>query len=452
MKTKSLFTLLLFLAFSQLLSQSEFSKLKHNFGDIKQGNKRFVDITYKNTSSKKVFLLTIKNNREVRVLTSGKTILPDSSIILRFKYNPKKKGKFKIKTPVYFSNSIEPYVFIMSGNVKEIDNSFGIECPGFGTKDLVKEQSFDLVAIVLDKKTNLPINDASIKLIKNGYVAKTLKTNKKGLAKPKIPLGLYYTVTSAEGYFTDEQSIYLNRRHDSLIVYLSKPVRETPILANEPVIDTVIIEDTLITVIKETPPVVIENTSTEIKEVYYAPSNIVFLLDLSSSMNQKGKLDLLKASMIEMTKELRAVDKITIVAYATFSKVLLPATTGDKKEEIIEMIQDLKANGMTAGGAGMKLAYRQAKRSFIDDGNNQVIMATDGDFNRGANNIDRLVKKNTRKGIKISVLGIKNKETHATDMKEISELGKGHYLFIDNYDISKRILIEELKSQSLRRK
>ena len=156
--------------------------------------------------------------------------------------------------------------------------------------------------------------------------------------------------------------------------------------------------------------------------------------------------------MIELANELRDVDKITLVAYSTFSKVLLKTTTGSNKEEIIETIQDLKASGMTAGGEGMKLAYRLAKKNFIKDGNNQVIMATDGDFNRGATSIDRLVKKNTSKGIKLSVLGIKNKEIHALDMKEISALGNGNYVYIDSYNISKTALINEIREQSLREK
>lgn len=432
------------------VAQNGFTKLSHDFGDVYAGNERFVDIIYKNTTGKTTYLLTVKNNREVRVLTSGKTIQPDSSIVIRFKYNPTKKGKFNIVTPIYLSHSMEPFNFVMKGNIKEIDNSMGIDCPSFQEKDITAEQSFIFTALVLDAQTKEPINKANVKLISNGWELTTLKTNSKGKAKEKIPLGLYYIVTSAEGYFTNERDKYLNKRNDSVIIYLNKPDEEPVVAIEEPIEkDTIVIikekkKDTLL-VAKE------KDIPSSVKPEY-APNNIVFLLDVSSSMNQGGKLDLLKSSMIELTYTLRDVDKITIVAYSTFSNVLLETTTGDQKDKIIEAIKGIKANGLTAGGDGMKLAYKQAYKNFIDDGNNQVIMATDGDFNRGTTNVDKLVVKYIKKGVKISVLGIKNKAMHAKDMQEIAELGKGHYLFVDNYTVSKTILIEELRKQSLIRK
>ncbi len=450
--------LLLIISFlSPSFSQNGFSKTSHDFGEVYKGNERFVDVIYTNNTGKKTFLLTIKNERTVRVLTSGKAIMPDSSIILRFKYNPIKKGKFTIKTPIYFSHAMTPFEFTMKGNIKEIDNSMGMDCPSFRQKDITIEQEFKFKALVLDAKTNEPIKKAEIKLIINGMLLTTLMTNNKGKATAKIPLGLYYLVTNAKDYYPNERAKYLNKRNDSVIIYLNKD--ESIIVTEKP--DEIIEIKTDSSIIVSIPPDTI-NTPTETKdtavtedtlvEYYQAPNNIVFLLDVSSSMNHNGKLDLLKNSMIEMTHTLRSVDKITIVAYSTFSKILMETTTGNAKKEIIEKIQSIKAQGMTAGGEGMKLAYKQAYKNFIPNANNQVIMATDGDFNRGNTSVDKLVKKYIKKDIKISVLGIKNKAMHATDMQEIAELGKGHYLFIDNYATSKKILIDELKVQSLRRK
>ena len=103
---------------------------------------------------------------------------------------------------------------------------------------------------------------------------------------------------------------------------------------------------------------------------------------------------------------------------------------------------------MTAGGDGMKLAYRQAKKHFIKGGNNQVIMATDGRFNRGNTNLDKLVVKNFKKGIGLTVLGIKNKPEDAEDMQGIASLGGGKFLLIDSYEDSKHLLIKEIKRTS----
>lgn len=451
-KTISIF-IFLFL-YSYGITQGGFNKLSHDFGEVYAGNERFVDIIYTNSTGKSTYLLTVKNQREVRVLTSNKKIEPDSTLILRFKYNPTKKGKFNIETPIYLSHSMDPFIFKMKGNIKEIDNSLGLDCPSFREKNIYEEQSFMFKALVLDAQTNEPINKAEIKLINSGWLLTTLKTNNKGKAKEKIPLGMYYLVTSAEGYYGNERAKYLNKSNDSVIIYLNKPKEEITVVEN-PV--TISHEDT-IEIILGTNKTIIDSIADTIGTnnpilrpgpPEYAPNNVVFLLDISSSMNHSGKLDLLKASMIELTYTLRSVDKITIVAYSTFSKVLLKTTSGDKKEEIIEAIKSIKAQGLTAGGDGMKQAYKEAYKNFIEEGNNQVIMATDGDFNRGTTNVDKLVKKYIKRGVKISVLGIKNKDMHVKDMQEIAQLGEGHYLFIDNYAISKTILIEEIRKQSL---
>ena len=116
---------------------------------------------------------------------------------------------------------------------------------------------------------------------------------------------------------------------------------------------------------------------------------------------------------------------------------------------LIETIKEIKAQGMTAGGDGMKLAYRQGRSHFIEGGNNQVIMATDGKFNKGNMNLDRLVKKNYERGIGLTVLGIKNKPEDAESMSSIAQIGGGRFLLIRNYEDSKEILISEIKRTSV---
>lgn len=474
-------------------SQFGFDKLEHNFGDVLAGNKRFVDLKFKNTTGEDIYLLNVRHGREIKTLINSKMIKPDSTLIIRFKYNPAETGKFKIKIPVYLSNSFDPFIFTLKGNIKEIDNSMGLDCPRFGSQIPKQRLNFKFTATILDKKTNEPIQNAGITFINRGTVTNIEKTNKNGIVKETIPIGLYYFVIDAEEYIGTEFPKYINRQNDSILVYLDKP--ELIVINNEPIIiekevpvieeenEPIIIvinekpQDTLPKIIeKEKPILVLKQDSipkiielikdlpvqsvkidtipepkedlADFPELKYKPNNLVFLLDISSSMKKEGKLDLLKASMIEMVSVLREVDKITIITYSTFAKVVLKTTTGNNKEQIIEIIQNIKGEGMTAGVSGMKLAYRHAKKNFINDGNNQIIMATDGNFNRGNTKIDRLVIKNREKGILISVMGIKNKPEHANDMREISSLGGGTYLFIDNYKVSKEILIREIKRNS----
>ena len=452
-----------------LNAQFGFDKIDHDFGDIYAGNDRTVDLKFRNTTGKEIYLLSIRHGREVRTLVSTKTVKPDSVMIIRVKYNPTETGSFKIKIPFYLSNSLEPFVFTIQGNVKEIDNSIGLDCPSFENKGSITSPIFNFTATVLDAETNKPIKDATITFISNGTVAQIENTNRKGMVETVSLIGLYYFVVSANGYYEKEFQKYVNRNNDSILVYLKKPVIEEPIAIEEPTLieDSVTTEEPIIiekdepVIVKEEPilikkPVTIKQKLDTglskpepiIEEPKYKANNIVFLLDVSTSMNSDGKLDLLKASLIEMVKELRDEDRITLISYSTFSKVIIEATSGSEKELLIKTIQAIKAQGMTAGGDGMKLAYRQALKHFIKGGNNQVIMATDGKFNQGNTNIERLVEKNFIKGIGLTVLGIKNKAEDAESMQQIAEVGGGNFLLIDSYEDSKQLLVEEIKRTS----
>ena len=456
-----LLTILLIFVSQSGLSQFGFDKIEHDFGDIKAGDSRVVDIKFRNTTGEKVYLLRIKHGREIKSLVSSKSIMPDSLLLIRIKFNPIETGKFKIYIPIYLSNSLEPFEFSIQGYVKEIDNSMGLACPSFDNKNVEKTLVFDFTATVLDRKTGEPIKDASITFVTNGTVSQIEKTNGRGVVKTSALIGLYYFVIDANKYIGSEFPKYINKRNDSILVYLDKPkviVEEGPIalLVEEPVVvieeKESVIEKPITLPLVDTIPLLKEEALVVAEEIpielVYKSNNIVFLLDVSTSMNKEGKLDLLKASLIEMVNGLRPEDRITLISYSTFSKVILDGTSGSEKELLIQKIQAIRAQGVTAGGDGMKLAYKQAKRNYIEGGNNQVIMATDGKFNRGATNLDRLVTKNFQRGIGITVLGIKNKPENAEEMQSIANLGGGNYLVIESYEDSKQLLINEIKKTS----
>ena len=456
-----LLTILLIFVSQSGLSQFGFDKIEHDFGDIKAGDSRVVDVKFRNTTGEKVYLLRIKHGREIKSLVSSKSIMPDSLLLIRIKFNPIETGKFKIYIPIYLSNSLEPFEFSIQGYVKEIDNSMGLACPSFDNKNVEKTLVFDFTATVLDRKTGEPIKDASITFVTNGTVSQIEKTNGRGVVKTSALIGLYYFVIDANKYIGSEFPKYINKRNDSILVYLDKPkviVEEGPIalLVEEPVVvieeKESVIEKPITLPLVDTIPLLKEEALVVAEEIpielVYKSNNIVFLLDVSTSMNKEGKLDLLKASLIEMVNGLRPEDRITLISYSTFSKVILDGTSGSEKELLIQKIQAIRAQGVTAGGDGMKLAYKQAKRNYIEGGNNQVIMATDGKFNRGATNLDRLVTKNFQRGIGITVLGIKNKPENAEEMQSIANLGGGNYLVIESYEDSKQLLINEIKRTS----
>ncbi len=178
-------------------------------------------------------------------------------------------------------------------------------------------------------------------------------------------------------------------------------------------------------------------------------ANIVFLIDVSGSMEQPDKLPLVKASIKLLVDQLRNKDKVAIVVYAGNAGLVLPSTGGNNKQAIKEAIDELEAGGSTAGGAGIQLAYKIARDNFIGDGNNRIILATDGDFNVGVSSDDdlvRLIEKERKSGVFLSVLGFGMGNYKDNKMQQLADKGNGNHSYIDNINEARKVLVSEFGS------
>jgi Ca-activated chloride channel family protein len=176
------------------------------------------------------------------------------------------------------------------------------------------------------------------------------------------------------------------------------------------------------------------------------PSNIVFLLDVSGSMNAPNKLPLVKSAMKILVDELRPQDKVSIVVYAGAAGLVLDATSGKNKKQITDAIANLSAGGSTAGGEGLKLAYKIAGENYFKNGNNRIILATDGDFNVGVSSdseMERLISEEKKKGVFITVLGFGMGNYKDNKLEIIADKGNGNYAYIDNFQEARKVLISE---------
>ncbi len=184
----------------------------------------------------------------------------------------------------------------------------------------------------------------------------------------------------------------------------------------------------------------------EIPQDDLPPSNLVFLLDVSGSMESHNKLPLLKKGMKMLTEQLRAEDKVSIVVYAGAAGVVLEPTAGDRKNEIIEALDQLNAGGSTAGGEGIELAYKLAEEHFMKNGNNRIILATDGDFNVGISDQDELIKlieEKRKTGVFLSVMGYGMGNLKDGTIEQIANKGNGNYSYIDNVMEAKKVMVNE---------
>ncbi|MCX2836680.1 von Willebrand factor type A domain-containing protein [Salinimicrobium sp. MT39] len=172
-------------------------------------------------------------------------------------------------------------------------------------------------------------------------------------------------------------------------------------------------------------------------------SNLVFLLDVSGSMNSQNKLPLLKSAFKLLTAQLREEDKVAIVVYAGAAGVVLPSTKGSDKKAIFEAIDNLSAGGSTAGGEGIELAYKIAQENFIENGNNRVILATDGDFNVGASSdraMGELIEEKRDTGIFLTALGFGMGNYQDSKLETLAQKGNGNHAYIDTMQEAKRVL------------
>lgn len=178
-------------------------------------------------------------------------------------------------------------------------------------------------------------------------------------------------------------------------------------------------------------------------------SNMVFLVDVSGSMGEPNKLPLVQASMKMLVDQLRAKDKVAIVVYAGNAGLVLPSTSGSNKVKIKEAIDNLEAGGSTAGGEGIKLAYKIARENFIKEGNNRIILATDGDFNVGPSSDDelvRIIEQERKSGVFLSVLGYGMGNYKDNKMQQLADKGNGNHSYIDNINEAKKVLVSEFGS------
>ncbi|MBB1609933.1 MULTISPECIES: VWA domain-containing protein [unclassified Pseudomonas] len=179
------------------------------------------------------------------------------------------------------------------------------------------------------------------------------------------------------------------------------------------------------------------------------PANLVFLVDVSGSMDRREGLPLVKGTLKLLLDQLRPQDKVSLVVYAGDSRVVLEPTSGKDKAKIRAAIEQLQAGGSTAGAAGIELAYRMAQQGFIDKGINRILLATDGDFNVGVSDFETLkamAAEKRRSGVSLTTLGFGVDNYNERLMEQLADAGDGNYAYIDNLREARKVLVEQLGS------
>jgi Ca-activated chloride channel family protein len=177
------------------------------------------------------------------------------------------------------------------------------------------------------------------------------------------------------------------------------------------------------------------------------PNNLVFLIDVSGSMDMPNKLPLLKSGFIKMVKNLRAIDTVSIITFGESVNLLLEGASGSNWEKITDVIEKLTADGPTPGESAIKLAFAVAKRRLIKAGNNRIILAADGDFNVGVSTekeLVTLIEKEKQKGIYLTCIGVGSGNYKDSRLSVLAQKGNGNFAYIDNEQEAERVLVTDL--------
>jgi Ca-activated chloride channel family protein len=453
-----------------LFSQTQISTNANDFGELFGYSDRYVDLVVSSSGPKKNYLLRIKKPNEVVFLVKGNQLTQDSSITIRLQVNPKQKGKFKYEIEIFTSDRMEPFIVRLTGDMKEApssDLSSFQNCPAFGSNP-TNANDFKINIAVIDSETKETIEKAAVYVLQNGQSQFTFRTNKEGRVQEEIPLGYSYFYASKDGYASAETGMYVNSQRNQLVLELKKKelpaqtiqitttnVRPVVVIdSNRTQIEKKNEEETLVELkledrIKEeevfVPKQLSGLSSSDFSEAYFKPVNVTFVLDISSSMRAGDKMELMKYSLNSLNQQLRKQDRVSLITYADNARSLIAPIAGNERNTMEKTVDELKASGLTAGGEGIKLGYKENLKGFLNDGANHVIVITDGAFNRNSKDYQKYVRKYKRKGITLSIVGIKNKETDALEMENAAKLGGGRYIPIMKLADAQNNLFQEIR-------
>ncbi len=407
MKLKATLFIALFVRVLFVFSQDLMNKSEFDLGLIEKLNDEVLDINITNSTDKKVYLLRIDGIEDFDVKYTSKTFEVNQAQIIRFKYKPNKKGKFNKEIQLYFSSNEVPTSIQIKGDVQIVPRNLLQDCP-----------DFNQIAAINPMLPRIPQEKS---VIQSSFV-NLMNNNSLTVSYVGLEVDDSETADFVSEVIVPKPLVSKTAKKDSL-----DAINDT----EEPII------------------IPIATRADELARDIYASNNIVFLIDASMSMGKDEKLELLKKSMYELLNPLREIDKISVVTYDSDAHLILPPTSANNKEQIMSIIDTITASGYTSGNKGIAKAYEVAKSAFIENGNNQIFLATDGAFNIGEKNVrtPRLIKKGAEKGISISVIGIKNDKWTEKNLKAIAKNGSGIYLRLrDDSDLD--IILSNVKKNS----
>ena len=389
-------------------------------------------IEFVNAGTEKLAILLVEKGPYVKVRFEHRFYQPGEKGIIYVNYEVGTLGDFTEEIKIYTNTDEMPQTVTLKGTCISVQECF----PNINNLTIRN-------IMVVNKITQEPVPLAEVSFVRNHNTSNqvTLKMDKAGKTTNELPIGLYDINASVKGFAAYDTETFIPKTMPLVVIEL------TPLQRVQPPAPVTQVTQAPQSIQERNP----EITSVDLPENKYAANNIVLLLDVSSSMHSQGKFSLLQQSINNLVLILRPIDYVTIITYASDAKVVMPAVPGNEKDKITGIVQDLSPHGSTQGVKGLNMAYDMATQQFIKGGNNQIILATDGEFSeKGLTDeyYQNFISGYAQKGIKLSILGFGINQSAIGRMKKMADSGNGSFILIDSEKFVKNALIDEIKTMS----
>lgn len=422
-----------------------------DFGTVESAASLRSVLVLRNTSAKPVYLLRADSPKNLDVYTSTKKIPPGDTLHLRFMFIPPQAGMVNEEIRLVHSASDKPMIIKIKGQINNLTGTVMTNCVNFDPKAGANIPGA-LIPLITSHEV-LITNLSSGQAVKSGNIVYTsLRSGEKftrainmGRLNTNLPVDLYELSIDVPGFKSQQRTMYLPA--DGMRSVFS--LEPKPLSSSTPLRPSITSRSAVPNPEPNPEP---SQPLSELDEKLYKPNNLIFLVDVSGSMRAPQKLPLLKQSVFTLLEPIRPVDKITVIAYSSNADVIVPTTEGNKKEEIYARLDTMQAGGTTAGSEGIRKAYELATQSYIQGGNNRIILATDGAFRVSGR--ERETIKNAALGdtmqVFLTILAFDSNEDDLDMLKTLAKLGGGEAVPVRKGNRAEQILLDEIKKQSRR--
>lgn len=446
---------LFLLIFSRLAAQDVFpDRQVWDFGDVLFWKNDTARFKVRNATDKDFVFLPTYYKENVAAYFSSRLVEPGKTAEILMVYYTTRKGKFSLDVPLFISSRAEPLVFKLKGDIKGFDPSAQLRCPVVNPTNADENKLEKMVQVeIRNRNTDERLKPDEFSVKESNGKRIRLEPQGDGFRMAIIP-GNYRIACTKTGFEDYLALITLEPYQRKFIVYMDpKPVEEATV--PEPTStggrDATSSELLLMDTIDEEAHIHPEDELLESNT--YKTNNLVFIVDASMSMKRDGKMETLKSTMAILVSALRSNDRLGVVGFSNDAKIIHPHGPVDNKDSIYSRINRLKTEGGTNGGAALKLAYQQARHYFQADGNNQIVIVTDGMFTTGGLSrkaMEKMITEAAASGIHLSTIMVGQNPTALETLKHLSALGGGNNIHILPDANQQMLLLEMVKSQSRR--